>query len=176
MKHLCIQKQYKQEPRLEHFFTRSWEEKAAKRYADMLFKERKKLKSASDFKPPSIDNKTWARWKNDQECPDNKAVSARNSSNGRGGRDKAEATHIGGSVTQARTMRDLVSIQLIKQYYIELIYYLLDNFKSIFFNFRNNRKVKDPHLMKYLHEHMGSLTLNLGIVPNGLIRSSKKLM
>ena len=55
----------------------------------------------------SSDNETWARWKADWECP---AVSARNSSNRRGGRDKAEATHIRGSIPHARTMRDLVSI------------------------------------------------------------------
>ena len=148
MKHLCIQKQYKWDPRLEHFVRRSWEEKAAKRYADMLFKWRRTLKSKPEFKPPSIDNETWARWKADWEHPDNKAVSARNSSNRRGGRDKAEATHIGGSVLHARTMRDLVSIQLIMQYYIELVYYFLVNF---IFYFRNNQKLKDPHLMRYLH-------------------------
>ena len=67
MKYLCIQKQYKWDPRLDHFVRRAWEEKAAKRYADMLFKARKKLKSALDFKPTSIDSETWARWKNDWE-------------------------------------------------------------------------------------------------------------
>ncbi|XP_057520726.1 uncharacterized protein LOC130800996 [Amaranthus tricolor] len=100
-------KQYKWDSRLEHFVRRSWEEKAAKRYADMLFKWRRTLKSKSDFKRPSIDNETWARWKADWEHPDNKAVSARNSSNRRGGRGKVEATHIGGSIPHARTMRDL---------------------------------------------------------------------
>ncbi|XP_057519438.1 uncharacterized protein LOC130800104 [Amaranthus tricolor] len=102
-----FKKQYKWDPRLEHFVRRSWKEKAAKRYADMLFKWRRTLKSKPDFKPPSIDNETWARWKADWERLDNKAVSARNSSNRRGGRDKDEATHIGGSVSHARTMRDL---------------------------------------------------------------------
>ena len=76
----------------------------------MLFKARKKLKSAPDYKPTFIDSETWARWKNDWECPETKALSARNSSNRHGGGDKAEATHIGGSVPHARTMRDLVSI------------------------------------------------------------------
>ena len=76
----------------------------------LLFKWRKTLKSKPEFKPPFIDNETWARWKADWEHPDNKAVSARNSSNRRGGKDKAEATHIGGSIPHARTMRDFVSI------------------------------------------------------------------
>ncbi|XP_057550591.1 uncharacterized protein LOC130828644 [Amaranthus tricolor] len=94
------------DPRLEPFVRRSWEEKAAKRYADMLFKWRRTFKSKPEFKPPSFDNETWARWKADWERPDNKAISARNSSNGRGEKDKAEATHIGGSIPHARTMRD----------------------------------------------------------------------
>ncbi|XP_057526475.1 uncharacterized protein LOC130805709 [Amaranthus tricolor] len=100
-------KQYKWDPRLEPFVRRSWEEKAAKRYADMLFKWRRTLKSEPEFKPPSINNETWARWKADWKRPDNKAVSASNSSNRHGGKDKAEATHIGGSIPHARTMRDL---------------------------------------------------------------------
>ena len=90
----------------------------------MLFKWRRTLKSKPEFKPPSIDNETWARWKADWERPDNKAVSARNSSNRRGGKDRAEATHIGGSIPHAKTMRDLVSILSIKYYYIEFFSYL----------------------------------------------------
>ncbi|XP_057517114.1 uncharacterized protein LOC130798229 [Amaranthus tricolor] len=77
----------------------------------MLFKWRKTLKSKPEFKPPSIDNETWARWKADWERPDNKVVSARNSSNRRGGKDRAEATHLGGSIPHARTMRDLEQSQ-----------------------------------------------------------------
>ena len=50
------------------------------------------------------------RWDNDRERPENKALAARNSSNRRGGGDKAEAIHIDGSILHAKTMRDLVSV------------------------------------------------------------------
>ena len=53
------------------------------------------LQSAPDFKPTSIDSETSTRWKNDWECLENKALAAKNSSNRRGGGDKAEATQIG---------------------------------------------------------------------------------
>ena len=74
----------------------------------MLTKARSRIKTVPNFKPDYIDNETWARWKSDWELPENKAISARNASNRRGGGDVAEATHIGGSVPHAKTMRNLV--------------------------------------------------------------------
>jgi hypothetical protein len=84
--------------------------KAQKRYSDMLTKARSKIVTIPNYKPPFISEDTWAQWKIIWESPENKALSARNSANRRGGRDKAEATHIGGSVPYAKTMRDLVNI------------------------------------------------------------------
>ena len=109
----------------------------------MLFKAHKKLKSAPDLMPTSINSEIWARWKNNWERPENKTLSAKNSFNRRGGGDKAEATHIGCSVPHARTMQDLVSIQLFMQYNIELVYYFLVNFKSPFV-FQEQSKGQKP--------------------------------
>ncbi len=76
----------------------------------MLTKARSKSKTIPNYKPDFISPDTWAQWKIVWELPENKAISARNSANRRGGRDKAEATHIGGSVPHAKTMRDMVNI------------------------------------------------------------------
>ncbi|CAO2835178.1 unnamed protein product [Amaranthus hypochondriacus] len=71
----------------------------------MLTKARSKSKTGKT--PEFISPETWEQWKIVWELPENKAISARNSANRRGGKDKAEATHIGGSVPHAKTMRDM---------------------------------------------------------------------
>lgn len=111
MKCLCTQKEYKWDVRIDHKVRKQWEIRAKKRYSDMQFKMRDRLKREPNYKPPFVDNDTWAKWKSDWEHPERKAVSTRNSSNRRGGGDKAEATHIGGSVPHAKTMWKLVNIQ-----------------------------------------------------------------
>ena len=68
---------------------------------------------------------------------------------GRTGRKigKAEGTHISGSVSHARIIRDLVSILLfIEVFTIKLLYHLY---------IKKNRRVKDPYLMRSLLERIG---------------------
>lgn len=75
----------------------------------MIYRYRKASEKNPNYIPKSVDPSSWAAWKEAWKSPEFEAASSRNSTNRCRGRDKAESTHIGGSVSHARTMRKLVS-------------------------------------------------------------------